>query len=227
MPAGSVKICVGDVSQKDDIRSIVQTTLDFGGRLDVLVNNAAFDISGTIVDLDLEIWQQTLATNLTGPFMLMKAVLPLMMKAGRGSIISIASLAGLRSIPTEPAYCASKAGLISLTQQAALEYGPYNIRCNVVCPGSFRTKMFEGAMSPLKEVLKTDLDGIFAHFSSNTPLRRVAAPDEISGLCSYLASDDSSYMTGAVLVIDGGIGIVDASGTTISQALAGRGKSGL
>ena len=198
LPAGSVKICVGDVSKREDTRRMVQTTIEFGGKVDVLVNNAAFDTIGSIVDLDPELWHQTLETNLTGPFMLMKAVIPHMIKAGRGSIISIASLAGIRCVPTEPAYCASKAGLIMLTQQAALDYGPYNIRCNVICPGAFRTKMLEDGMSPLKEVLKTDLDGIFAHFTSNAPLRRAADPHEISGICSYLASDDSSYMTGSV-----------------------------
>jgi meso-butanediol dehydrogenase / (S,S)-butanediol dehydrogenase / diacetyl reductase len=224
LPAGCVEICAGDISKNEDTQRIVQTTLKFGGKVDILVNNAAFDTIGNIIDLDLALWRQVLETNMTGPFMLMKAVLPQMIKAGRGSIISIASLAGIRCVPQEPAYCASKAGLIMLTQQAALDYGPNNIRCNVICPGAFRTQLLEDALSPLKEVLKTDLDGIFTHFTSNTPLRRVADPVEISGLCSYLASDDSSYMTGAVLVIDGGNAIVDASGTTISHAIASQEK---
>jgi meso-butanediol dehydrogenase/(S,S)-butanediol dehydrogenase/diacetyl reductase len=224
LPTGSVEICVGDISKMEDTQRMVQTTLKFGGKVDILVNNAAFDVIGTIVDLDLELWHQAVETNITGPFMLMKAAIPPMIKAGRGSIISIASLAGIRCVPQEPAYCASKAGLIMLTQQAALDYGPFNIRCNVICPGAFRTKMLEDALSPLKDVLKTDLDGIFAHFTSNSPLRRVADPQEISGICSYLASDDASYMTGAVLVIDGGNAIVDASGTTLSHALANLGK---
>ncbi|MCR4394981.1 MAG: SDR family oxidoreductase, partial [Dehalococcoidales bacterium] len=99
-----------------------------------------------------------------------------------------------------------------------LDYGPYGIRCNVVCPGAIRTPMLEHSMSPLKEVLKTDMDGVFTYFSSNTPLRRVAAPREVTGICVYLASDESSFMTGAVLVLDGGAAIVDVNGVAVSNA---------
>jgi NAD(P)-dependent dehydrogenase (short-subunit alcohol dehydrogenase family) len=140
-----------------------------------------------------------------------------MIKSGGGSIINVSSLAGLRSIPAMPAYCASKGGLINLTQQVALDYGPSKVRCNVVCPGGVRTAMAEAAMGHFVEKLGTDLDGFFDYFSSNVPLRRVAAPREISGLFSYLASDDASFMTGAVLVVDGGAAIVDISGAAISS----------
>ena len=105
-----------------------------------------------------------------------------------------------------------------LTKQAALDYGPFKVRCNAVCPGATRTAMLEEALSPLTETLGTDVDGVFACISSNVPLRRVASPEEVSGICSYLASDDSSFMTGSVLLLDGGASVVDVSGAALSSA---------
>ncbi len=218
LPAGSVVTCSGDVSKYQDAQLMVETALKFGGRLDVLINNAGLDTAGTIVDIDPELWRQIIEVNLTGPFLLMKAAIPHMIKTGGGSIINIASLAGLRCLPAMPAYCSSKAGLIMLTKQAALDYGRYNIRCNVVCPGAVRTEMLENSIGHLADILGTDLDGAFKCLSSNVPLHRVSTPDEIPGICSYLASDDSSFMTGAALVIDGGAAIVDVSGASVSSA---------
>ena len=121
-------------------------------------------------------------------------------------------------MPGMPAYCSSKAGLIMLTKQVALDFGPDKIRCNAVCPGGTRTKMLENSLAPLAEALETDLEGVFRCISSMVPLRRTANPNEISGICSYLASDDSTFMTGSVLLIDGGAAIVDVSGAALSNA---------
>ena len=107
-----------------------------------------------------------------------------------------------------------------LTQQAALDYGPSKIRCNVICPGAVQTPMLEGAMTGLKDILKTDLNGASRHFTSHSPLRRAAAPGEIAGVCTFLASEDSSFMTGAVLVADGGAAIVDVNGVTTSGIIS-------
>jgi NAD(P)-dependent dehydrogenase (short-subunit alcohol dehydrogenase family) len=170
------------------------------------------------VDIDPELWRRVMDTNITGPFLMMKAAIPHMIKAGGGSIINIASLAGLRCLPGMPAYCTSKAGLIMLTQQAALDYGPDKIRVNVVCPGATRTEMIEHSLGPAAKAFGTDLDGIFARISSNVPLRRVAAPSEIGGICTFLAEEDSSFMTGAVLLIDGGAAVVDVAGTALSDS---------
>jgi len=220
LPAGSVVTYSGDVSKQEDVKRMVETALKFGGRLNVLVNNAGLSSRGSVADLDLEVWQKTIEVNLTGPFMLMKESIPHMVKGGGGSIINIASLAGIVCMPGGPAYCASKAGLIHLTKQVALDYGSSKVRCNVVCPGAFRTDMFERAIAPIAEKLGTDLDSGFAYFSKDTPLHRVASPDELSGICSHLASDDSSFMTGAVLVVDGGAAVVDVSGAAVSSAMA-------
>jgi len=218
LPPGRVATCSGDVTKYENVERMVETALAFEGRLDVVVNNAGIDPGGTVTDVDPELWRKVIEVNLTGPFLVMKASIPYMIKGGGGSIINVSSLGGLRCLPGMPAYCTSKAGLIMLTKQAALDYGPFKVRCNAVCPGATRTAMLEEALSPLTETLRTDVDGVFACISSNVPLRRVAAPDEVSGICSYLASDDSSFMTGSVLLLDGGASIVDVSGAALSSA---------
>lgn len=219
LPAGAVVTCAGDVARFEDAQRMVETALGFAGKLDVLVNNAAIDPGGTtVVDLDPELWHRVLEINLTGPMYLMKASIPQMIKGGGGSIINIASLGGLRCLPGMPAYCSSKAGLIMLTQQVALDFGPARIRCNAVCPGGTRTAMLEKSLGPLAEVLGTDLEGVFTCISSMVPLRRTASPGEITGICSYLASDDSTFMTGAVLLVDGGAAIVDVAGAALTNA---------
>ena len=217
-PAEQIITCAGDVSNFNDVNRMIDTAVAFGGALDVLVNNAGIDPAGSVVDLDIEVWQKVLDVNLTGPFLTIKAAIPHMQKAGGGSIINISSLGGLRCLPGMPAYAASKSGLIMLTKQVALDYGPDKIRCNVVCPGATRTKMLEDSLGPLAETLHTDVDGVFRHISSTVPLRRVATPEEITGICSYLAGDDSTFMTGAVLLVDGGAAMVDVSGATLSMA---------
>jgi len=218
LPKDSVVTCSGDVTSLQDAERMVEATLKFGGKIDVLVNNAGIDPPGKITDVEVDLWKRVVDVNLTGPFLLMKVTIPHMLKIGGGSIINIASLAGIRCIPAMPAYCSTKAGLIALTQQAALDYGPDRIRCNVVCPGAIRTTMLENSMKPLAEALKTDIDGALAKMTSFSPLRRAASTDEITGICSYLASDDSTFMTGAVLVVDGGAAIVDVNGAAVSSA---------
>jgi len=219
LPQGTVMACPGDVSNLDDARRMVRETLAFGGRLDVLVNNAGLDQNpSNVIDIDPEVWRRVVEVNLFGPFFLMKASIPHMIEGGGGSIINVASLAGLRSLPNMPAYCASKGGLIKLTQQVALDFGPSKVRCNVVCPGAVRTEMIEGAMSHFTEKLATDVEGVFRYFTKDVPLRRVARPAEISSLCAYLASDEATFMTGSVLVVDGGAAVVDISGAAVGFA---------
>ncbi len=224
LPSGSAVACQGDVSNLEDAQRMVETALSFGGKLDILVNNAGIDAAGTVIDIDLETWRRVIETNLTGPFLLMKAGIPHMIKGGGGSVINVASLGGVRCLPGMPAYCSSKAGLIMLTQQAALDYGPFRVRCNVVCPGGTRTPMLEKSVGELGERMGTDVEGTFRLAQSMVPLRRVATPQEISGICSYLASDDSTFMTGSVLLIDGGSAVVDVSGAVFTSAGINYGK---
>ncbi|OGP68228.1 MAG: hypothetical protein A2169_09465, partial [Deltaproteobacteria bacterium RBG_13_47_9] len=132
--AGTIATCPGDVTKVKDVKRMVETALTFGGRLDVVVNNAGIDPGGTVTDVAVELWRQVIEINLTGPFLVMKEAIPHMIKGGGGSIINISSLGGLRCLPGMAAYCSSKAALIMLTKQAALDYGPFKVRCNAVCP---------------------------------------------------------------------------------------------
>jgi len=219
LPSGTVVICPGNVSKEEDVKRMVDTTVKFGGKINVLVNNAGINHPAPIAELDLKLWEHVIAVNLTGPFLLMKEVIPHMLKEGGGSIINIASLGGLRCLPSMPAYCSSKAGLIMLTQQAALEYGSKNIRSNVVCPGGVSTDMTVKDFGEFGRMLGIEHNTFINQIAQEIPMRRFAAPSEIGGLCSYLASDDSSFMTGAVITIDGGTAVVDVVGAAITAAL--------
>jgi NAD(P)-dependent dehydrogenase (short-subunit alcohol dehydrogenase family) len=120
---------------------MVETALSFDGGIEILVNCAGRNDTGSITDVSIEAWRHTLEVNAVAPFMIMKAVIPHMIKSGGGSIINVSSVAGLRCPRGFSAYCTSKAALNMLTQQAAADYGAYNIRCNAVCPGFFYTDM--------------------------------------------------------------------------------------
>jgi meso-butanediol dehydrogenase/(S,S)-butanediol dehydrogenase/diacetyl reductase len=219
LPSGSVVICQGDVSKEEDVKHMVETTVKFGGKINVLVNNAGTNHPAPIVELDPKMWQEVIDVNLTGPFLLMKAVIPHMLEEGSGSIINIASLGGMRCLPAMPAYCSSKAGLIMLSQQAALEYGRNNIRCNAVCPGGVKTEMTRKDFGQFGEMLGIDPDTFIDQIAVEIPMHRFAASSEMGGLCSYLASDDSLFVTGAVITVDGGTAVVDAVGAGITAAL--------
>jgi meso-butanediol dehydrogenase/(S,S)-butanediol dehydrogenase/diacetyl reductase len=218
-PSGSVAICAGDVSKEEDAKRMVETTVNFGGKLDVLVNNAGINQPAPVAELDLEVWQKVIGINLTGPYLLMKAAIPHMLKGGGGSIINVASLGGKRCLPGMPAYCSSKAGLIMLSQQVALDYGRHNIRCNAVCPGGVTTDMTRENFGQFGKMLGIDTDTFLQQIAEGLPIHRFADPPEVGGLCSYLASDDSSFVTGAVILIDGGAAVVDIVGASITAAL--------
>ncbi|NLT38841.1 MAG: SDR family oxidoreductase [Clostridiales bacterium] len=217
LPAGSVLAFQGDVSKWEDAQAMVEATINFGGRIDVLVNNAGIDPAGTVADIPIELWHQIINTNLSGSFYLMKAAIPDMIKNGGGSIINIASLAAVRAIPAMVGYMSSKAGIIGLTQSAALDYGAAKIRANVVCPGPISTDMLEHSMEGLAKSLNTDIAGALSALTKFVPLRRAATPDEVSGTVAFLASDDSSFITGAVIMVDGGACIVDPCGSALAS----------
>lgn len=209
----------GDVSNRQDVEEMVKRTIAFGGKIDVLVNNAAISGQGAVADLDPEEWRRILDVNVTGPFLLMRETIPHMIKIGGGSIINISSVGGVVCLPGMPAYCTSKAALIMLTKQVALDYGRFGIRCNVVCPGGVKTSMTEKDFGQFGKMIGMDTDSFFALISKELPLRRFAAPHEIGGICTYLASEDSSFMTGSVILIDGGTSVVDVVGASITAAL--------
>lgn len=219
LPAGSVITCPGDTSKDEDVARMVEKTVAFGGGIHVLVNNAAINAQGGVAEGDRAVWRKVLDVNLTGPFMLMQETIPHMIKGGGGSIINISSLGGMRALPNMPAYCTSKAGLIMLTQQAALDYGRYNVRCNVICPGGIKTAMVEEEWGELGKLIGMDAQSFFSMIASEIPLRRFGEPREIAGMCSYLASDDASFVTGSAIPVDAGTAVVDVVGASVFAAL--------
>jgi len=218
LPAGSVLAFQGDVSDVESAKAMVDATIKFGGKIDVLVNNAGIDPSGAVVELPVEQWQKVIGINLTGPFLMMKAAIPEMIKNGGGSIVNIASLAGLRCIPAMPAYSASKSGLIGLSQATALDYGAQKIRVNVVAPGPIRTEMLEHSMQGLADATKNDITGALNILTKFLPLKRPALPEEVAGAVVFLASDDAAYVTGITVPVEGGACIVDPCGAAVTTA---------
>lgn len=219
LPSGAIATCSGDTSKDKDAARMVETTVSFGGKIDVLVNNAAISTDGSVADVDPELFRETIAINLIGPFLLMRAAIPHMIENGGGSIINIASVGGKRCLPFMPAYCSSKAGLIMLTKQTALDYGPKNIRCNAVCPGGIKTAMVEQEFGQFGKMLGMEPEEYFEVISESLPLKRFGEPSEIAGMCTYLASDDASFTTGAAMLVDAGTAIVDVVGASISASL--------
>jgi NAD(P)-dependent dehydrogenase (short-subunit alcohol dehydrogenase family) len=224
LPSGTAIMCQGDVSEPKDIDRIIETALSFGKIINILINNAGMGTDGSITDAKLDEWRKTLEVNLIGPFMLMRAAIPHMIEKGGGSIVNISSLASLRGLPEKSAYCASKAGLNMLTQQAALDYGGDKIRCNVICPGFVYSELSESHFGQIAKDMGVDLSTLMARVFRELPSREPAQPEKITGLCAFLASDEASYITGAVIPVDGGLSAMDPFPLCVNHAVQELGK---
>lgn len=179
-----------DVTSEGQWDNVVDHAVDVTGRMDILVNNAGMVRTRPLLSETLENWNATMAVNATGPLLGMQRVAPVMKAGYGGSIINIASTYGLVGAADYAAYCATKAALISITKVAAIELAPDGVRVNAVCPGGVHTAVNQ--QNPRGSVVE------------RTPLGRRADPAEISGAVVYLASDDASFTTGAILAVDGG-----------------------
>ncbi len=206
-----VTACIADVSKLEDVRRMVETAVAFGGKLDIVVNNAAMGVPQNVVDTDVKVWQKVLDTNLTGPFLVLKYAVPHMIRAGGGSIINVASVGAIRGIPFAAAYCATKAGLLGLSRQVAIDYGPQKIRSNVVLPGAFRSEMFDRRLEETAGAAGISVEERLTAMGAPSPLKRIAFPSEIAGLFVYLASDESAYTTASEFICDAGVHALDAS----------------
>jgi 3-oxoacyl-[acyl-carrier protein] reductase len=186
-----------DVSNSEDARAMSDETVRHFGGLDINYNNAGIEgEGGFMAQLSEEGFDRVIAINLRGVWLGMKYALPHLIKRGGGSIINTASVAGLVAIKGAAAYCAAKAGVISLTRVAALEYARYNIRANCICPGVIDTPM-------VKRV--SEEGGVTAQDNNRLSLLgRIGSPDEIARTALFLASDDATFATGAPFIIDGG-----------------------
>ena len=217
LPADSIAYYAGDVTKIEDAEAMVNTAVEVFGKLNVLVNNAAIDPAGTVVDIPVQQWHDIITTNLTGPFYMARFSIPKMIEDGGGSIINVSSLAGVRAIPAMPAYSTTKAGLQGFTNAVALDYGPKGIRVNMLSPGATATDMLKNQMTGLAKAQNTDVYGALGLLTRFNPIKGCAEPEEIAPTAVFLASDESKFITGQNILIDGGATIVDPCGASISS----------
>jgi NAD(P)-dependent dehydrogenase (short-subunit alcohol dehydrogenase family) len=196
---GAPLVLAADVSQQGDIDRILGETAAHLGGLDVLVNNAGILHIGTAEEITEEQWDQTFNINVRGLWLLSRSVLPYMRKAGGGSIINVASVLGINGARKRAAYASSKGAVVLLTKCMAVDYGQENIRVNALCPSFVETDL-------TAEVIRKapDPNAVRAERISVHPMGRLGQPEDMAGLAVFLASDESSWVTGAVLPVDGG-----------------------
>jgi NAD(P)-dependent dehydrogenase (short-subunit alcohol dehydrogenase family) len=186
-----------DIANQDDVSHVVEETKKVFGTIDILVNNSGATWGAPAVDMPIEAWKKVIEVNVTGTFLMSQAVGRVMIEQRSGKIINIASVAGLGG--TDPrvmdtiGYNTSKGAVITFTKDLAVKWGQYNINVNAIAPGFFPTKMSKG-------LIENGNDAIIA----STPLRRYGTDDDLKGAAVYLASNASNYVTGNVLVVDGG-----------------------
>lgn len=191
---------VCDVTKSEETRRAVESVESAFGGLNVLVNNAGMLSVSTVETISEEDWDRVMETNLKGPFLMSRAVLPAMRRAGGGSIVNVGSVLGLVAMKERAAYCASKGGLTVLTKAMAVDHANENIRVNCVCPAIVETELVKGLFSESEAGKKAR-----EARAGTLPLGRFGQPDDVAELAVFLASDESSWMTGTAIPIDGGL----------------------
>jgi len=189
----------GDVALPADARRMVVAAMDAYGRLDTVVSNAGIEIGAPVADLREEDWDRVIAVNLTGSFLICKYTIPAMLASGGGSIITMGSVAGVVGWAADAAYNASKGGVILLTKTIALDYGPQGIRANCICPGSIETEMHWAWVGQSADPAAEQRKLVDAH-----PIGHLGAVGDVASAAVYLASDESRFVTGSCLMVDGG-----------------------
>jgi NAD(P)-dependent dehydrogenase (short-subunit alcohol dehydrogenase family) len=200
MRFGEATYFKADVSDSAQVRKLVEDTIQRYGRIDVLINNAAVCPPGDVVTTSEETWDQVIDVNLKGVFLCCKYMIPHMQKTGGGAIVNIGSINSLMAMENEAAYDASKGGVLMLTRAIALDFAKARIRVNCICPGAIETPMLKASLdtSPDPKAARQSL-------TAKHPLRRTGTPDEVAQAALFLATDASSFVTGAVIPVDGGI----------------------
>jgi len=183
-----------DVKDYDAIKVMVEGVRSHFGRLDIIVNNAGILRDKALMLMEEQDWEEVISTNLSGAFNLVRAAIVTFMKQKSGNIINLTSVSGIKGMPRQVNYSASKAGIIGLTKALAREVGAYNVRVNAIAPGFIDTDMVQG----LKEEYKTELLKMI-------PLNRFGKAEEVSKVAAFLASESAKYITGQVITIDGGL----------------------
>lgn len=187
-----------DVGNEQSIKDMIRTTMDQFGGIDILVNNAAIAVRKSAEDTSLEEWQNVINVNLTGPFLCSKYAIPELRKRGGGSIINIGSWHAERTITRFAAYPTAKGGLLALTRQMALDYGPDAIRVNAVCPSMVDTPLERATFASLP-----DPEEAYRQALDYQPMGRIGEVDDIAKACLFFASDESAYISGQSLMVDG------------------------
>lgn len=190
---------IADITKEAEVLSAIDQTINSFDKIDILVNNAGIiNDPMPFHEMTEDQWDDLVQTNLFGTFRMTKAVIPVMMNNGGGSIVNISSVLGIRSIPRVPlsVYAVTKAGVIMFTRSIAVEYGQYKIRCNCIAPSTIRSSIIEPYLQD--EEAKKVLESSF-------PLRVIGEPEDISGAVAYLCSDDSKWVTGTIMMVDGGL----------------------
>jgi NAD(P)-dependent dehydrogenase (short-subunit alcohol dehydrogenase family) len=190
-----------DVTREDDVRGAVEAAMKSYGRLDVIFNNAGFlGVTGPIEDTPIDEYDATMNVLLRGPMLGMKHAAPIMKAQGGGSIISTSSIAGQRAGESTHIYGTAKAALIHLTKSVALELAPHNVRVNAICPGAIVTPLVLGGIPNTQGAE----EGVRAAFKQFQPLPHTGVPEDIARAALWLASDESSFVTGQAIAVDGG-----------------------
>jgi NAD(P)-dependent dehydrogenase (short-subunit alcohol dehydrogenase family) len=197
---GDCRFYVADVSKADQVAKIAAQILKDYPRVDILVNNAGIWRPGRVVDLDEATWDSVLNTNLKGMFLVSKQFLPGMMDRKSGVVINVSSVAGMVGAREASAYAASKGGIINLSRSMALDFAPFNVRVNCLCPGMTDTAQGDTVVGHYKP--KADPTEAKRNWQ---PLRRVGTAEDVAKAALYMASEDSEFMTGALQVLDGGL----------------------
>jgi NAD(P)-dependent dehydrogenase (short-subunit alcohol dehydrogenase family) len=190
---------IADITKEAEVLSAIDQTINSFDKIDILVNNAGIlNDPMPFHEMTEDQWDDLVKTNLLGTFRMTQAVIPVMMKNGGGSIVNISSVLGIRAIPRVPlsVYAVTKAGVIMFTRSIAVEYGQYKIRCNCIAPSTIRSSIIEPYLQD--EEAKKVLESTF-------PLRVIGEPDDIAGAVVYLCSDDSKWVTGTIMMVDGGL----------------------
>ena len=196
---GAAFLVETDVAESEQVRNLVETTVERLGRLNVLVNNAGVEVFQRLADTDEQTWDRLISINLRGVFLGTKYAIPNMLGNGGGVIINMASVAGIMGAGGLAAYNASKGGVVLLTRNTAMDYGSQNIRANCICPGFIATPMVEAVLGlPGAQEAKDTIINL-------CPAGRLGTPEEVAHCAVFLASDDSSFINGHALVVDGGM----------------------
>ncbi|HSM25182.1 MAG TPA: SDR family NAD(P)-dependent oxidoreductase [Anaerolineaceae bacterium] len=194
-----------DVTDPESVKAAIDTVIEKWGRVDIFVGSAGIYTGAPLVDISLKQWQRVIDINLTGIFLTNQAVAPIMMKQKSGSIINISSMAGKTSWPASMEYSASKSGVIGLTRSVAMEVAPFGVTANAVCPGNTLTDMVRGVAGKVGEMDGMTGEEWLQMRANDCPMKRLAEPWEMAGVVAFLASEDSRYLTGQAIEVDGGL----------------------